>query len=265
MRVAAAAAAVVLGALPASAAPKTAAARAGFERGVRAYKAGDYLTAANAFNESLTVEEDIETMFALAQSYRQLGKCETALEFYNRLLAHPNLPSANRVAVTKAKAECNEIIENARRATAGSDAGGDAGSDTGDVDTGSDTAEPPAVQLTPEGTHVWWKEPIGDALTGVGLTGLAIGAGYYLESQNAYDAISQSTSDTEYHRELVRAQNDHDNAVVAAIGGGAFFIAGFAWYATHRQDDAPRRRHHHRAVTGWLDGRGGGLTVLGSF
>jgi tetratricopeptide (TPR) repeat protein len=261
---------VIATAAPVAAAPKSMRAKVAFERGVKAYKAGDYASAAAAFDESLDAESDTETMFALAQAERQLGKCETAIGLYDKLLGG-TLPAANRTAVEKAKSECAEILANERRAAgangSGSGGGSGAGSDdsggSGDADTGSDDR---AVVVAPApGDHVWWQEPVGDVLTGFGLAGLGVSAGFLLEAQNAADARDTATSDIEYRREQQREENDHDAAVIAGVAGGVLFVAGVSWYLTHRGDDAPRHRRH-RQVSGWLDGGGGGgFAVVGVF
>jgi hypothetical protein len=88
-------AALVLASAPAVAAPKGAAAKKQFDRGVKAYTAGDFTAAADAMSTSYELEKDPETLFAWAQAERKLEDCAKAVDLYNELLVY-DLPAENR-------------------------------------------------------------------------------------------------------------------------------------------------------------------------
>jgi hypothetical protein len=233
--------------LPVGAAPKSSQARVDFDRGVKAYKAADYRAAAQAFKESYGVEPDAETLFAWAQADRQLGRCAEAINHYDQLLAR-SLPDANRSAVEQARAECADILSKQQ----GSDVTDD------DPDDGSDR---PSVitSHTPPEHHVWYQDPIGDVIAGLGLVGLVVGAGFAVASNSAYSSAFHAPTEMDFYNDIAAGSDDHTHAVQFAIAGSVLVAAGAGWYLLHRSADPPRKRH---VVTGWLDRSGGGLTFF---
>jgi tetratricopeptide (TPR) repeat protein len=226
------------------AAPKSARALADFARGVAAYKAEDYEAAAAAFGASYDTEPDTETLFAWAQAERQLGRCNKAMELYDRLLAR-TMSSANRDAIEKARAECRDILANNQ------DGSGDDGSDDTGPDGGRVTARPSASP------HLWYQDPIGDVITGAGVIGLAIGGGFYIASQSAYAAARTPPNEMAFNQDRQAGSADFDHSVQSFIVGGVLVAAGVTWYLLHRGEAPPAK---HRTVSGWLDRGGGGLT-----
>src|SRR6185436_14201758 len=97
--------AVVLVAGAADAKPRRRDARVAFDRGVTAYQKGNFEAASEALGKSFTLERDVDTLFAWAQSERKLEHCDKAIELYEKLLAF-NLPAANREAVETKLTEC---------------------------------------------------------------------------------------------------------------------------------------------------------------
>jgi tetratricopeptide (TPR) repeat protein len=255
----------------AQAAPKTSRARAEFDRGVKAYQHEDYATAALAFSASYDAEADTETLFAWAQAERHRGRCDTAIELYDRLLGGA-LPAANRAAIQKAKSECQAIVTSGHTAephSSGSDTpvvveegSGDEGSGS---DEGSDVA-PVVVRHPRYVQRAWWQDPIGDIVTGAGVVGLFIGAVNYLEYRDKASALdgpqTPSETDAEVEQEVNRANNDRGLAIGGTVVGGVLVVGGVVWYVTHRREETQRPRH---VVTGWLAPRGGGVTVMGSW
>jgi tetratricopeptide (TPR) repeat protein len=270
------AAALAIGAFAqtaAVAAPKTGHARADFERGVKAYQKQDYKTAAEAFSASYDAEADTETMFAWAQTERQLGRCDTAIDLYNRLLAG-SLQAANREAIEKAKTECRELLAamvgkpggKPEHVPTGSDER-DSG-DTTDAGTGSagdDTVtveQPVTVTRRAHVDHQWWQDPVGDTLTGFGVAGLVLAATFDIESQSRYAAASNVSTEKEYDSELARANTDRSIAIATGVGGGLALGIGISWYVLHHGDEEPKRHH---ALSGWIGNGGVGMVVGGAW
>ena len=234
----------------ASAAPKGKAAKAAFDRGVTAYQANDFAGASQALGESYKLEADIETLFAWAQAERQQNNCDNAIDLYNKLLA-TDMPAENKQVVQAKLDECKAIVA----------------AKTGVLDTPLEPPPPPEVTPPPEqvdkptspshGTP-WWKDPIGDVLTGAGIVSLGVGA-YFLVSARSAEQRSLENY-TNFEDEQAKAASRGKIGVITTIAGGALLVGGIVRYVT-RSKGTERTQ-----VTGWVtpDGRGG-LAAFGRF
>ena len=241
-------AALVLASAPAVAAPKGAAAKKQFDRGVKAYTAGDFTAAADAMSKSYDLEKDPETLFAWAQAERKLEDCAKAVDLYNELLVY-ELPAENRKVVESNVAECKEIL---------------AAKAPKVEDTPKQPEPPPArvEEVAPpppshEGGRAWWKDPVGDGLVLAGVGGLVFGGLKLASAASADSDKSNATSYADFQRFSDKATSDGKVGVIAAGAGGALVVLGVVWYATHRD--------HEHTVTGWLGPTGGGLAIAGGF
>jgi hypothetical protein len=223
----------------ASAAPKNKEARKEFDKGVSAYQKGDYVGAADAFARSNIIEPDAETLFAWAQSERKLDHCDKALDLYKKLL-EMEMPAENKDAVRVQIGECNEIIEAQKP-----------------PEPPPDPTPPATPTPNPEG-RAWWKDPIGGALVGAGAVGLGLGVVFLVQGSSAESDKMNAANYDEYVMLNERATSRGQLGVISLVAGGALITTGVVWYATHKPSKSP-------AVTGWLDGRGGGLAVSGGF
>ena len=241
------------------AAPKGAAAKKAFAKGVKAYTAGDYAAASEAMSKSYDLETDPETLFAWAQSERKLEHCDKAIELYNELLVY-QLPDANKQVIQTQIGECKDIL--AAKTPKSVDTPKSADTPKEPEPPPPSNAELPApaetpVQATPEG-RAWWKDPVGDGLVLVGIAGLVVGGVELSAASSADSSKTNATSYTDFKKYSDQATSDGTLGVIAASAGGALVAVGFIWYATHRE-------HHEHAVTGWLAPAGGGLAITGGF
>lgn len=236
-------AALVLAGGPALAAPKGAAAKKQFDRGVKAYTAGDFAAAADAMGTSYGLEKDPETLFAWAQAERKLEHCDKAVELYNELLVY-DLPAENRTVIESNVAECKDIL---------------AAKMPKIEDAPAPMPEPAAAAPPPphEAGRAWWKDPVGDGLVIVGVGGLVFGGIKLASAAGADSDKTNATTYADFKRFSDQASSDGKVGVIAAGAGGALVVLGVIWYATHRE-------HEHR-VTGWLGPTGGGLALTGAF
>jgi hypothetical protein len=242
-------AALVLAGAPAIAAPKGSAAKKQFDRGVKAYTAGDFTAAADAMSKSYELEKDPETLFAWAQAERKLEDCDKAVELYSELLVY-DLPAENRKVIESNVAECKEIL---------------AAQAPKVEDTPKEPAPPPekAEPIEPlpppphESRRAWWKDPVGDGLVIVGVGGLVLGGVKLASAASADSDKSNATSYADFQRFSDKATSDGKVGVIAAGAGGALVVLGVIWYATHRD--------HEHTVTGWLGPTGGGVGIAGGF
>jgi tetratricopeptide (TPR) repeat protein len=263
-------------ALPADASPKRADAKKLFDKALTAYGNDDFAGAADALAKSFKLEADPDTLFAWAQAERKLGDCAKAIELYDKLLKF-DLPQENKDAVSDSRTECVQQIDAANKSKP--------------VPTPTETPTPtqtptptetPTPPKTPpgkpdlqnkdvdspfakqgggggEGSHAWWKDPVGDTLVLVGIAGIGVGTGFLVSASSANSALKTAST-------FGDAQTFHDQAnsqgkigVIAASAGVAFIAGGIVWYATHRHRDA------RPAVTGWIGPSGGGLAIAGGF
>lgn len=251
---------LVLASVPALAAPKSPAAKRQFDRGVKAYTAGDFETAAEAMGTSYGLEKDPETLFAWAQSERKLEHCDKAIDLYNELLVY-ELPAANRQVIETQIGECKQILAARPAVVAGEPkepVPPPAPPAPATAEPEVEVARPPAPPARRDTARAWWKDPVGDGLVVVGVAGLVVGGLELSSAASADSDKSNATSYADFQRFSDQASSDGKLGVIAAGAGGAAVVLGVIWYATHRD-------HGERTVTGWVAPTGGGLAIAGGF
>lgn len=240
------------------AAPKGAAAKKAFDKGVKAYTAGDYPVAADAMKKSYELETDPETLFAWAQSERKQEHCEKAIELYNELLVY-DLPAENKQVIDTQVGECKQILAAKQPPPKENPAPPPEDKPLEQLPEKADKAQPPPPETPPtsEG-RAWWKDPVGDGLVLVGVAGLMVGGIELSAAASADSSKTNATSYADFKKFSDQATSDGKTGVIAAGAGVAFVAVGVIWYATHRD-------HHEHTVTGWLSPTGGGVGIAGGF
>jgi tetratricopeptide (TPR) repeat protein len=254
-----AALAVLALASPAVAAPKGKQAAAAFERGVADYQKGNFAAASDQLAESFRLEPDPETLFAWAQTERQLERCEKAIELFEKLLGF-NLPAENKKVIAGKIDECKAIL--AARPPAGKqpekapEKQPEKQPEAGPADTGTPpVADRPAAAGSERSP--WWKDPIGDTLTGLGVVGLGVGGVMLWSAREA----EKNATDKNFQTQNDRAESRGKIGVIALGVGGALVVGGIVRYATRGGGGDKERA----TVTGWLSPDGGGLSAIGRF
>jgi tetratricopeptide (TPR) repeat protein len=272
----------------AGAAPKRRDAKAAFDRGLAAYKKGSFEAASKALGKSFALERDVDTLFAWAQSERQLERCDKAIDLYEKLLGF-DLPPANREAVELKRTECRTIIAQQKPAgepptgTPTAEPPGDAptGDPPGDAPTGeppmgeSPAGEPPPgadpmaaspalqpVTDTPPAARAWYRDPIALGLVGTGVIATGAGAGLLISARSLDQGIGDKSKTPTYEdaqKHVDQAKSRGNLGLITAGVGGALVIGGVVWIVTHRGGT------EQHMVTGWLAPGGGGLAVAGGF
>jgi len=233
----------------ASASPRTTKAKAAFDVGVRAYKKGNYEAASKALEKSFELERDADSLFAWAQTERQLDHCEKAILLYENLLTF-TLPAKNKAAVEKNLDDCRTAVQVQKQLEKPEP-----------PPPAPRVVEPPPPPPPPEPPrHHWYKEPVGWTLTVAGVAGVAVGIGYLSAGSSA-----GASAELNNHRD--RAQYLHFNdlantdgkiGIVATFAGAALLAGGAIYFLTHR-DTEPT------LVTGWVAPSSGGLALTGRF
>lgn len=259
--------ALLLATTTATAAPKTKPARKEFDRGVAAYTKGDYQSASDALARSFSIEADEETLFAWAQTERKLGHCDKAVELYTKLLTM-NLPAENKKAVRVQIDECNQILEEERAAAAVLEAPADStpstttppSPDSGSAPTATSASPTPtAPKDTATPTRAWYTDPIGGALVGTGVVGLAAGTVFLIQATNADTDKATAPTYDEYLSLADRAESRGRLAIISLVAGGALVTAGIIRYATRRASSETR------TLSGWVAPTTAGLTLSARF
>ena len=249
--------AVLLAAHLASAAPHGAKAKADFQRGAKAYQKGDYAAAAAAFEDSFRAEEDVETLFAWAQSERQQDHCEAAIRLYRRLDDF-TLPAKNREVIIAKRKECQAILEAAKP----------------DVTPEPEPKHPPKLpkpppveeprrEPEPEQPRVrhradelaWWHDGTGDTLAVTGVVGLGLGGTFLALS---YRASRSNATYGDFKAAPLRAEIFGGLGLGFSALGVVTGILAIVHYSNF----------HERAsteVSGWASPGGGGLALVGRF
>jgi tetratricopeptide (TPR) repeat protein len=263
--------AVVLVASAAEAKPRRRDAKIAFDRGVTAYQKGNFEAAADALGKSFSLERDVDTLFAWAQSERKLEHFDKAVELYEKLLTF-NLPQANRTAVETNLEECRSMVAQ-QKVRPEPSADGKTAEPIGTEPRPEQApmspprvTEQPAIAPAPSSPsdaspppRAWYKDPIALGLGGVGVVATGVGIGLLI-SAKSLDSDSKAATD-DYNRALDLRNKarlrGNIGGVTAAVGVGAL-IGAAVWVVMHRKSD-------ERTVTGWLVPEGGGLAVAGAF
>ena len=263
--------ALVLASTTASAAPKSADARAHFDRGVAAYTKGDYAGAAEALGASFVIEADPETLFAWAQTERKLGHCDRAIDLYKKLLAM-NLPAENKKAVQVQIDECKAVLAE-KPAKGGPKPKVTKGKpelkpaevkpvEPAPVEPAPvapiASPLPPPVDPIEHEDRAWWKDPIGGALVGAGVIGIGVGVVFLVQGSNADATKETAPTYQSYEERANRAESLGRRGVITLVIGGALVTGGVVWYAT-------RSKGGERRVSTVVTPSGAGVALSGSF
>ena len=262
--------AVLLAGSSAYAAPKGAAAKKLFDKGVAAYTKGDFPTAAAALAESYTKEKDVETLFAWAQAERKQGHCANAVELYDELLV-ADLPAENKQVIQGQLAECKEILAKEKPASDSRPPSSESRPSTSgpEPEKPAPSAEPVAPSEPPppkpevgspksEAGHPWWKDPVGGGLVIGGVVALGVGTVMLVSASSANSDRGSALSYSAYQNDTNTAHDRGTYGVIGLTVGGALVVGGVIRYATHKSDD-------HATVTGFVTPSGGGLAAVGRF
>jgi tetratricopeptide (TPR) repeat protein len=255
----------------AEARPKRRDARAAFDRGVAAYQKGNYEAASEALARSFSLERDVDTMFAWAQSERKLEHCDKAIDLYERLLAF-NLPVANKTAVEQKLDECRTVIAQQKRRPEPEPAGepmparpkpveptSEPGESTGRVADRTVAPVSPSDGGPALHARAWYTDPVALGFLGTGLAATGIGAGI-LVSARSLDSDANHAADYNEALDLNRkAKSRATIGLVTTGAGGALLIGGILWIALHRDTT------ESHPVTAWMAPGGGGVAFSGSF
>jgi hypothetical protein len=270
--------AIMFAATSALAAPKRAAAKREFNKGVAAYKKNAYAAASIAFGKSFTLESDAETLFAWAQAERKLNHCDKATELYARLL-QMDLPTENKTVIKGQIAECQAILDAQKPKPEPPPPPPEPKPEPKPESTlkldpnpyvDAKPADPAVVPVARPvvvdhpATHVaehrpWYRDPVGDTFLVVGLAGLGFGGAMLVTAHSASQDISTATTYTDAKADRDKAESRGKLGSISTIAGGAFVLTSIVVYAMRSSKPSSP------TLSGWLAPTSGGFAVTGGF
>ena len=267
-------------------------------KGLEAYAAGDYATAANTFEVAYDRNPDQQVLFAWAQSERFRGNCRRAIELFGRLL-EGKLSKDNRRAVKASMAECEkkmaaepaakppppddsgtsgddetpgETESEGDDASDGATASAASGSDSERVAMGGNIGDSPddiVSSPTPprrDGGRPWYADPIGGTLTGAGVIAIGLGIGLYVSASSANSSAEDAQTYTEFS-DLKDDARSRGRLAVASLSAGAVLVsAGLAWYLLKpSKSSRSSESSSGDGLSAWWQPGAGGISFAGEF
>lgn len=238
--------------------PKSSKARQHFERAIELYKAEDFDGAATEANAGLAIEEHESLLFILAQAERQRGNCVEAVEIFTKFIDMTQSDDMRQNALT-AKALCaEELAEIARKAEEERLAAEQAAAEA------EREKEPSPVVPPPKPTKPWYRDPLGDALVGVGGAAVLAG-GAVLITAAVLDPDAAGDYGTFDERRRLRPKLLLAGGLTAGIGAliGAGGAVRWVLLAKKNKDTAPASARFELGP--WLDRRRTGVVLTARF
>lgn len=203
-------------------------ARALFDEGLAHFQAREYEAAIEAFDRAFALDPRPEYLFAQAQAERLSGDCPSAIVLYRRFLELSPPEKHARAA--------NEAIDRCERALASRPEHGAPVEPEPPHDSDA-SAAPPALDLEPvppqprEPRAPWYHDPVGGALLGAGVIGLAVGGVYFAKSSSDASAARDAADYDSYIELMDRAESRRTIAWIGlGAGAGLAVAAGLRYW-----------------------------------
>jgi len=182
-------------------------------RAARHFSAGEFLEAADAFEEAFERTGDPAFVFGRAQALRRAGNCAAAIDVFERFIALGPPPSDVE--------EAQKVIDACRRVL---------GIDDPVAPPPTPIADTSPAEPAPPPKRRWYADPAGDALFVSGLVVAALGGGLLGGSYvRARDRASESESDWDDRENSARAMSI--SGVVLLATGGALLLGSVIRFA----------------------------------
>lgn len=238
--------------------PKSQAALEHLARGNNLYKVRSFGEAAAEYKAGAVIEPAPIFDYNLGQCYRQLGKYEDAIWHYQQFVkTSPGTPEHNQAVQDFVKQMKAELEKKAMTAPPT-----EAAQTTPDAPT---SAAPPAEEEertddAPVEHERWYADGLGWGLTGVGVAGLAISGGLFLNASNLRDDANATADQREQNALHDKADSRALFGTVIGIGGAGLLVSGIVKLAIH--SDSTQQRD----TTAWGFGvSSNSVSVFGRF
>ncbi|HET6585379.1 MAG TPA: hypothetical protein VFG69_18100 [Nannocystaceae bacterium] len=201
-----------------------------------------YAEAAEAFADAYEQNPKIGFLYARAQAERLAGRCDVAVQFYDRFLASGPPAEAAR-----------DAMDNRARCTA------------------TDPPPVPPPKVTPaaddkpadgdRSRRKWARDPAGGVLVALGSVTVVIGASLIAFASTRDGTAVSAPNEDEYLTRKKAARIQHRVGIAAAAVGGAMLVAGVIRWAVLASRE--RKQRVRAGVAG--DRRGASISVAVSF
>lgn len=203
------------------------AARAHFQEGLDAYGEKDYERAIAGFEAGYAIDPQRAFLYAWAQAERLSGDCDAAIPLYRKFL-DTRKPGTDLPDVEKRIAQCEKII----------------------------AARPQKVVRK----RPWYRDTLGNVLTGAGLVAVGFGASMFVFSSRAADDADGAASYPEYEDRIRTALRQRTFAIVGLGVGAGLVVTGLLRYGLH---DRTIHEPLHVAAVGVTLGDGRAAVTVG--
>jgi len=204
-----------------------------FEKGQANFQGGQFQAAIELFKQAYDLVRDPVYLFNIAQSYRKVGDCLAAFDYYNRYLNE--LPKAeNRDKVNQWLREMQPCVEQRQKEQEAARRGEEA-----ERARQAEVLRHRREAARPVATEVDRGKPFritGLALGGVGIVGLAIGITYNIRSSSIKnDVANQCNAGCQWDSPPIQAldadgRTANSRAKLGYIVGGIATAAGVGLY-----------------------------------
>lgn len=214
-------------------APRDAEIRDMVRRAEAAYRASDWDTASRGFADAYAVDPNPDYLFARAQAERFAGRCNVALELWDRYLTVETSPEAIAEAKTF-RSYCES--PNAATATAGT------------LPHPSTATDDPSTDASPPAR--WFRDPAGGVLVATGGVSAVIGGSLLGFAIGRDRKAGGEPTEGEYVDAKDAVKAPHRAGIVMLAAGGALLVGGIIrWAVVARGKNGGRRRGHARWPT----------------
>lgn len=216
--------------------PKHPTAAEHLKRGNRHYRLRAFDRAVEEYKAGVAIEEAAVFWYNLAQSYRQLGRYEDALWYYERFRERGRPTGEVLRAVDAFITEMNAELERLAAARPPTEAAGDAG--TFEASEPRRTANVPAARPIAQSQPPWYSDGVGWLATGTGLALAGVSTALFVSA----DSLSARADDEpdEVRRATMRddVSTRRGLGAVAGVSGGLLLVAGVVKLASHSREPA---------------------------
>lgn len=228
------------------------AAQAAFDAAQAAFAAKDYAAASQELERAYMLEPELELLYPWAQAERNLDRCESAIDLYQKFI--DGGPSERMVEAAKQNIErCEETI--AAQAPAPAEP---------EPEPVAIEPEPPpprvepTADLEPEKPTPVGRDIAGGVLVGVGGVAVIVGIALLGTAGKQAKATKDADDNSMYLDMRDHATKLNRAGIAMLVTGGALVVAGAVRYGL-----LARKRKSSEVALGWDGGRG--LALSGRF
>ncbi len=217
---------------------------------------GNFADAAKKIEKAYLIEPVPELLFPWAQAQREQGNCRAAIALYNRMLEDiPDGPMATSARQNIARCEEEMPAEAAEEEQIIP-----IEEDPPDEAVEAAPVAAPTERDDEPKAKVWFKDPVGGVLSGLGVAGVGAGAALLIVASSTAKNAPDAPSLADYTEQGDRAVTLRNAGAGVLSVGGALLVAGIIRYTL-----VAKKNKASATASVWTAPGGGGLTFSGRF